>query len=173
VSLFHAIILLVALARLVELFLAGRNARRLLADGALEVGRAHYPLIVTLHAAWFAAMLVTIPADAPAHWPWLAFFLLLQGARLWVLRSLGRYWTTRIITLPGAPLVRRGPYRFIRHPNYLLVELEIVTLPMAFGAVMLALAFGLANAALLAWRIRIEEDALAPRRAAGGPRETA
>jgi methyltransferase len=163
VSLFRLVLLLVAIARVLELIHANRNTRRLLRAGALEVGRGHYPLIVGLHAAWFIAMLATIPSDAPPHWPWLALFFVLQLGRIWVLASLGRFWTTRIVTLPGAPLVRRGPYRFIRHPNYLIVELEIISLPLAFGAPLLAVTFGLANAALLWWRIRVENGALATR----------
>jgi methyltransferase len=163
---FHVVLLLVAAARILELVYAGRNTRRLLDAGAIEVGRPHYPLIVALHGAWFLTMLVTIPGDASVHWPWLSLFLVLQLGRIWVLASLGRFWTTRIITLAGAPLVRRGPYRFIRHPNYLIVELEVVSLPLAFGAPVVALAFGLANAALLWWRIRIENQALGARRPA-------
>jgi methyltransferase len=163
-SLFHFVLVLVALARVAELLHARRNTRRLLAEGAVEIGRSHYPLIVGLHLAWFAALLVVIPAETPPRWPWLILFALLQVARLWVLATLGRYWTTRIIHLPTAPLVQRGPYRFLRHPNYLIVELEIVILPLAFGAWLLALIFGIANAAILAWRIRIEETALASRR---------
>jgi len=163
-NLFHFVLVLVALARVAELLHARRNTRRLLAEGAVEIGRSHYPLIVGLHLAWFAALLVVIPAETPPRWPWLILFALLQVARLWVLATLGRYWTTRIIHLPTAPLVQRGPYRFLRHPNYLIVELEIVILPLAFGAWLLALIFGIANAAILAWRIRIEETALASRR---------
>ncbi len=163
-SLFHFVLVLVALARVAELLHARRNTSRLLGAGAVEIGRSHYPLIVGLHLAWFAAILVVIPAETPPRWPWLILFALLQFARLWVLATLGRYWTTRIIHLPTAPLVHRGPYRFLRHPNYLIVELEIVILPLAFDAWLLALIFGIANAAILAWRIRIEETALASRR---------
>ena len=166
-SLFRLVLLLVAVARVLELIYANRNARHLLRAGAREVGRGHYPLIVGLHGAWFVAMLAMIPIDAPPHWRWLAFFFVLQLGRIWVLASLGRFWTTRIVTLPGAPLVRRGPYRFMRHPNYLIVELEIISLPLAFGAPLIAVAFGLANAALLWWRIRIENAALAARQPAG------
>lgn len=163
-SLFHLLIALVLIARLVELIYARRNTRRLLAEGAVEIGAAHYPVIVALHAAWLLAMLLVIPAGAPPQWIWLAVFVLLQVGRIWVLASLGRFWTTRIISLPSTPLVRRGPYRFLRHPNYLIVELEIVTLPLAFGGWLVALIFGIANAALLAWRIRVEEAALLTRR---------
>lgn len=165
-SLFRLVLLLVALCRILELLYARHNTRRLLAAGASEVGRGHYPVIVALHFAWFIAMLVMIPADAPAQWFWLGLFVILQAGRAWVLLTLGRFWTTRIVTLPGAPLVRGGPYRFIRHPNYLIVELEIIALPMAFGAPLLAVIFGIANAAVLWWRITIENGALAPRQTA-------
>jgi methyltransferase len=166
-SLFYLVLALVAAARIVELIHGQRNTQALLRAGAVEAGRAHYPMIVALHTAWFLAMLATIPRDASANWPWLVLFLVLQLGRIWVLVSLGRFWTTRVVTLPGAPLVRRGPYRFIRHPNYVIVGLEIVSLPLAFGAPLLALVFGLANAAMLWWRIRIENGALATRRPVG------
>ena len=159
-SFFQLVLLLVAFCRILELLYARHNTRRLLAGGASEVGRAHYPIIVLLHAAWFVAMLATIPADTPPRWLWLGLFLALQAGRAWVLLTLGRYWTTRIIAVPGAALVRAGPYRFVRHPNYLVVELEIVALPLAFGAPLLALVFGLANAAVLWWRIKVENEAL-------------
>ena len=116
---------LVALQRLAELLIAQRNTRRLLAQGGREVGADHYPLLVGLHTAWLAALPVLLPADAPANWWLLGLYLTLQPLRLWVIASLGPYWTTRIITLPDAPLVKRGPYRFLRHPNYLVVALEI------------------------------------------------
>lgn len=160
------IVLLVALARVLELFHSGRNERRLLAEGATESGRAHYPLIVALHLAWLLMLAVAAPNVVTLRWPLLALFLLLQLARLWVFMSLGRFWTTRVITLPAQPLIRSGPYRLIRHPNYLIVELEIVSLPLAFCLNGMALLFGLANAALLLWRIRVEDRALAPRREA-------
>ncbi len=153
--------LLVALQRLAELGYARRNARRLLAAGGVEHGAGHYPLFVALHGAWLAALFVMVPAEAPADWGLLGLYGLLQLGRLWVIASLGRRWTTRVIVVPGAPLVTRGPYRFLRHPNYLIVALEIPVLPLAFGAWQIALGFGLANLALLAWRIRIEERALA------------
>jgi len=159
------VVLLVALQRAAELVYADRNSRRLLAAGAIEHGRRHYPLLVLLHAAWLAAMFFLVPPGAPVIWPLIAAYLLLQAARLWAVASLGRFWTTRVITLPGAPLVRRGPYRWLKHPNYLVVAAEIAVLPLAFGAWALALGFSLANAGVLAARIRIEDEALAPRRA--------
>ncbi len=162
-SLLWIVLLLVAAQRLAELAYASRNTRRLKAQGAYESGAGHYPLLVAVHALWFAALAVFVPAGQAPNWALLGVFLVLQGLRLWVLASLGRYWTTRVITLPGAPLVRRGPYRFLRHPNYLVVAGEIAVLPLAFGAWEIAVIFSLANAAVLAWRIRCEERALSGR----------
>ncbi|MDQ3126029.1 MAG: hypothetical protein M3Q74_10570 [Pseudomonadota bacterium] len=150
----------VATQRLGELWLANRNTRRLLAEGAVEVGARHYPLFVLLHASWLAAIVVVTPAaTVPNAWL-LAAYAVLQLGRLWVIATLGRFWTTRIITLPAAPLVRRGPYRFVRHPNYLVASLEIAVLPLAFGQVWIALVWSLANALLVGWRIRVEDQAL-------------
>lgn len=156
------VVILVAVQRLGELVLARRNTARLLAEGGVEHGAAHYPLLVALHAVWLAVLAVAAPG--PVASGWLVLFVILQLGRVWVLVSLGRYWTTRIITLPSAPLVRRGPYRWLRHPNYLVVALEIPVLPLALGLPLAALGFGLANLAVLAWRIRAEEQALADRR---------
>lgn len=161
------IVALVVLQRLIELIYAERNTRALLAHGAVEVGRSHYPLIVALHALWLAAIVVMLPEDASINWYALAIFALLQVARVWVIATLGPYWTTRIITLDGAPLVRSGPYRFVRHPNYMIVAGEIATLPLVFGEVTVCVVFSLLNAALLAWRIRQEDAALAARRMGG------
>ena len=158
------IVALVASERALELVHAARNTRALLARGGVELGRSHYPLLVLLHAAWLVALLLLVPSDAPLSRLWLAAFVLLQALRLWVVVSLGPYWTTRVITLADVPLVRRGPYRFLRHPNYVVVAAEIVVLPLVFGAWKIALVFSLLNLALLAWRIRVEERALAPRR---------
>ena len=158
------VVALVALERLAELWHARRNTRALLDAGGVEAGRGHYPLIVALHAAWLLAILLAVPPEAGVSVPMLIVFALLQGLRLWVLMSLGPYWTTRVITLPGAPLVRRGPYRYIRHPNYLVVAAEIAVLPLAFGAWAVAAVFSALNAALLAWRISLEDQTLAPRR---------
>ena len=142
-----------------------RKTRQLMAQGAEEFGARHYPLLVLLHAAWLLALLLTVPGDAAINWWLIALFGLLQIGRLWVIASLGRYWTTRVISLDGLPLVGRGPYRFTRHPNYAIVVAEIAVLPLAFGAWELALIFSVPNLAILAWRIRIENDAIAPRRA--------
>jgi methyltransferase len=158
------ILLLVAAQRLAELAYARRNEAALRRRGGVEIGRGHYPLFPLLHGAWLAALLLFVPGDTPIAWPFLAVFLVLQALRLWVMASLGPYWTTRVITLPGEHLVRRGPYRLLRHPNYVVVAGEIAVLPLVFGAWRIALVFSLLNAALLFWRIRVEESALAPRR---------
>ena len=150
--------------RLLELAYARRNTRRLLAMGGHEVAPGHYPLIVSLHVAWFAAMALCIRPDHPASLWLLGLFAILQVMRAWAIHSLGPSWTTRIITVPGAPLVRTGPYRWLHHPNYLVVMGEIATLPAAFGAWRIALAFSLLNASVLAWRVHCEELALAARR---------
>jgi methyltransferase len=164
VSLLQAVVLLVALQRLAELAFARRNARRLIAAGGIEVGAGHYPLLIAVHAGWLAALFFLVPDGAAVNWWLLGLYGLLQLARLWVVASLGRFWTTRIITLPGAPLVRRGPYRYLRHPNYLVVVAEIAVLPLAFGAWQTALVFSLLNGAVLAWRIQVENQVLAARR---------
>jgi methyltransferase len=164
-SILHLVLGLVALQRLGELVLAARNTRDLRAAGAIELDAKGYPLFVLLHAAWLASLALFVPASAPAAWPLLAVFAVLQLGRLWVIASLGRHWTTRLIVLPGRPLARSGPYRFINHPNYLIVAAEIAVLPLAFGAVAIAAVFSAANLALLARRVSVEERALAPRRA--------
>lgn len=161
----YAIIAAVALQRLIELRYAERNTAALLSQGAVETGRNHYGFIVALHAAWLAAIAILIPDRVTIAWGWLAVFLVLQAARIWVIASLGPYWTTRIITPKTAPLVRRGPYRYVRHPNYVIVAGEILVLPLVFGELWVAVAFSVLNAVVLAWRIREEEAALAPRRA--------
>jgi methyltransferase len=155
-----AILVFVTLQRLAELWLANRNSRDLLANGAREFGAGHYPLIVALHAAWLAALWFWAPGR-PVNFPWLILFAFLQLARGWVIASLGPRWTTRIIVSPGAPLVRAGPYRWLSHPNYLVVAMEIAVLPLVFGLWQIALLFTLLNAAVLAIRIKAENDALA------------
>jgi len=150
--------------RLAELVYAQANTRRLLARGGQEIGAGHYPLFVALHSSWLIAMAVLSAPSPPVPWLLLAAFVLVQAARVWVIATLGPYWTTRIITVPGAPLVARGPFRFVRHPNYLVVAIEIPLVPLILGLEWVALIFGAANLALLAYRIRVEDGALQPRR---------
>ncbi len=160
-------LILIALAvvqRVLETIYAARNARALIARGGVEIGRKHYPLIVALHACWLAVLILALPTELPIHFIPLILFLGLQGLRIWVIATLGPYWTTRIITIPGAPLIRHGPYRFFRHPNYLIVTGEIAALPLVFGEVWVAMIFSVLNAGVLSWRIRVENQALEARR---------
>jgi methyltransferase len=154
-----AILAFVTLQRLAELALARANTRRLLAAGAREYAPGHYPLIVAVHVAWLATLWWLAPGR-PIHLPFLVLFALLQLGRVWVIRTLGERWTTRIIVLPGAPLAAGGPFRFVSHPNYLVVIGEIAVLPLVFGLWSVALVFTLINAAVLTIRIRAEQAAL-------------
>ena len=153
------VLTLVTLQRLGELVLARRNTRRLLARGAYEIGVSHYPLIVALHAAWLTGLWLFGWVRAVSL-PWLALFVVLQLLRVWVIASLGGRWTTRIIILPNAPLMRRGPYRLVSHPNYAVVVAEIAALPLAFGLPGLAVLFSILNAIVLWVRVRAESQAL-------------
>jgi methyltransferase len=154
------VLALVTLQRLGELVLARRNTARLLARGAYEVGAGHYPLIVALHTAWLAGLWMLAPSQ-PVSWAWLGLFGALQVLRVWIVGSLGERWTTRIFVLPGAAPVRRGPYRFVAHPNYMLVAAEIAVLPLAFGLTGYGLLFSVLNAWVLFVRIGVESAALA------------
>lgn len=156
----HWLLLVVAAQRLAELGWSRRNERRLRARGAVEHGAGHYPLIVAVHAGLLAMLFVAAPAERPIALPWLALLLILQPLRLWVLATLGERWTTRVLVTPGAPLVVAGPYRWLRHPNYLVVALEVPAIALAAGEPAVAVGFGLANLAVLALRIRVEERAL-------------
>jgi methyltransferase len=164
-ALLVSVVGLVALQRLLELRLSRRNEHLLRARGAVERGRRHYPLIVAFHALWLLSTLVEgiLRGPAlPAYWPIpLTLFLLVQPLRYWAIFSLGEYWNTRILVVPGAKLVRRGPYRYLKHPNYVVVAVEILTFPFIFGAWITALVFSILNAALLHIRVREENRALA------------
>ena len=149
----------VTLQRLVELPVARANTRRLLASGGREAGAAHYPWIVALHAGWLASLWWLAPGR-PIDLALLGLFGLVELGRLWVLVTLGRRWTTRIIVVPGEQLVARGPYRFVRHPNYLVVAAEIALLPLVFGLWGVALVFTVLNALMMGVRIGAENRAL-------------
>ena len=157
-------LLLVGLQRLAELAWAGRNTARLRRLGAIEVDAGGYPFFVLLHSGWLVCLALSVSADTHPNWPLLAIFVLFQFGRLWVILSLGRWWTTRILTLPSAPLVRTGPFRWLRHPNYALVVGELAVLPMAFGAAAVAMSFSALNLMLVLRRVHLEDRALAPRR---------
>jgi methyltransferase len=154
-----AVLAFVTLQRLAELILSQRNTKRLLAQGAVEVGREHYPFIVLLHATWLAVLWFFGPGPPIEIFP-LILFALLQLGRIWVLATLGDRWTTRIIILPGAPLVKAGPYRWVNHPNYLIVIGEIAILPLVFDLPMVAIVFSVLNGLMLWVRIREENRAL-------------
>lgn len=154
-----AVLAFVTLQRLAELVHARRNTARLMARGAYEVAPGHYPLMVAMHAAWIVGLWWLAPRQ-PVVPLWLAVFFVAQVLRLWVLATLKERWTTRIIVLPGEPLVRRGPYRFLSHPNYVVVAIELAALPLAFGLVGFAALFTVLNALVLAIRIRAENAAL-------------
>jgi len=149
----------VTIQRLVELVHARRNTAHLLERGAYEVAPGHYPLVVVLHVAWLASLWLLAPGQ-PIVVFWLAVFVAAQVGRLWVLATLRDRWTTRIIILPGAPLVATGPYRYLSHPNYVVVAVEIAALPLAFDLPLCAIVFSLLNAAVLCIRIAAENAAL-------------
>jgi methyltransferase len=154
-----AVLAAVTLQRLGELFYSRRNEVWLRDHGAVEHAPGHYPAIVLLHAAWLVGLWVLAKGIQP-HLGLLALFVVLQLLRVWVLATLGRRWTTRILVLPGAPLVSAGPYRLLPHPNYAVVVAEIFVLPMVFGLTLFAVVFSLLNAAVLWVRIRAESAAL-------------
>ena len=154
---------LVTLQRAGELVLSRYNTHRLLARGAVEIAPRHYLLIVAVHAAWLISLWV-FGHDQRVNGVALLVYLVLQGFRFWVMRTLGSRWTTRIIVLPEQPLVSSGPYRFLSHPNYAVVAAEIALLPLVLGLPLLAALFTVLNAAVLAIRIRSENRALAAAR---------
>jgi methyltransferase len=154
------LVIFLIVQRLAELGFAQWNTVRLRAEGGVEFGAAHYPLLVALHTFWLLGLWL-LGHDRSVDPFWLTVFILLQAGRLWVIATLGRRWTTRVIALPCVAPVARGPYRWLRHPNYLVVVAEIAVVPLALGLPLFALVFSLANAGLLATRIRVENQALA------------
>lgn len=156
------ILAFVTAQRLIELLLSARNTARLKARGAYEVGARHYPVMVALHAAWLGGLwYLALPLKANGIL--LALYALLQIVRIWIITTLKDRWTTRIIIVPGESLVKAGPYRFFNHPNYFVVAIEIALLPLVFGLAAYAAIFAAMNAALLLWRIHVEDTALARR----------
>jgi methyltransferase len=164
-TLLLAWLLLLTAERGVELWLSARNTRRALAAGGVEAGRGHYPAMVLLHGGFLPACALE-PLLWPRAWPWalslgaLVVALLAMALRWWAIVTLGARWSTRILAWPGLPLVRAGPYRLLRHPNYLAVVLELLAVPLIGGAVVTAAVATLANLLLLAVRVRAEERAL-------------
>lgn len=167
ISLRTYLILLSALVveRMFELYLARRNARRALENGAIEVGQAHYKVMIAFHALFIVSCALEgffFPYRFPRAVAWfpLSAEIVAQALRYWAVATLGERWNTRIIVIPETKPVTGGPYRFMRHPNYLAVVIEIAAVPMIGGAVFTAIAFSLGNAILLAVRIPAEERAM-------------
>lgn len=156
--------ILVLVQRGLEELYSQRNTARLLAEGAKEAGHDYYPVVAVTHLAWIAALFLLVPAAAPVSVPLLVAYLVLQGVRYWVIGTLGRYWTHRIITLEAAPVVRAGPYRLVRHPNYWVTIVETFLLPAVFGAYALGAIIGVVWTAVIVYKIRLEDTALAVRR---------
>jgi methyltransferase len=155
--------LLVLGQRGLEELYSARNTRRLMASGATEMGRTYYPVVAATHLAWIAGLFFLIPPSAPIVWPLIAYYLALQIVRYWVIASLGPFWTHRIITLPGAPIARSGPYRYLSHPNYAVTIVETFVLPLAFGALAFACIMTALWWVVLSVKIKLEDEALADR----------
>jgi methyltransferase len=156
--------LLILVQRGLEELYSARNTARLIAAGGREAGRDYYPVVAITHLGWIAAIFLLISPAAPIVWPLLVLYLLLQVVRYWIIASLGRYWTHRIITLPAAPVVRDGPYHFIRHPNYAVTIAETFLLPLVFADASVAVIFGCVWSAVLYYKILLEDAALSERR---------
>ncbi len=161
---FAVFIAVLALQRLSELWLARRNAIWIQSQGGYEVGAEHYKWMVLMHISWFLAMVgeyVCLKPELPALWSvWLGVFLLAQIGRYVVIATLGKFWNTRIFIIPGAPKVEQGIYRYVKHPNYWIVRIEIFVAPMIFGLFITAILFSVLNYAVLQVRIKTEEEAL-------------
>ena len=157
---------LVLAQRGLEELYSARNTRALLVAGAHEEGSTYYPVVAAAHLAWIASLAFLISPSAPIIWPLVVYYLALQVVRYWVITSLGRFWTHRVITLPSAPIHREGPYRYISHPNYAMTLIETFVLPLAFGALALAVIMTALWWVVLAVKIRIEDEVLAARRSA-------
>ena len=172
---FTILVLAVGCERLAELSVATRNRRWAVSNGGVEIGRRHYPLIVSLHTGLLAGCLVEVWWRRPAFEPVLGLAMIIlvlaaQALRWWCIATLGRRWNTRVIVIPGLAPIRRGPYRLLSHPNYLAVVVEGVALPLVHTAWITALAFTVLNAAVLSVRIRVENRALATAAGSGAAR---
>ncbi|WP_084077627.1 isoprenylcysteine carboxyl methyltransferase family protein [Ureibacillus massiliensis] len=162
--LFSIILTIVILQRLIELMVARKNERIMLSKGAFEAGSSHYPYMIALHVSFFLSLIIEVvlfDKEISLIFPYLfTLFIFVQLMRIWCLMSLGIFWNTKIIILPGANIVKKGPYLFMRHPNYLVVCSEILVLPLMFNAYFTAILFTLLNFLMLSVRIPTEERAL-------------
>jgi len=161
---FICVVSFVIIQRIVELFVARTNEKWIRSQGGYEVGAKHYPFMVAMHVGFFISLIIeflVFDRSLPAFWILLfVIFVMLQMMRIWVISSLGRYWNTKILVLPGAHVVKKGPFHFIRHPNYVVVTLEIIVIPLMLGAYFTALLFTILNFIILSVRIPVEEAAL-------------
>lgn len=163
---FYIFVLIILTQRVIELFIAKRNEAWMKEQGGYEAGSEHYPLIVWLHILFFVSLLIevhVIDLGLSSIWvPLLVIFIGAQALRIWSILSLGRYWNTKIIILPQAKIQRKGPYQWLKHPNYMVVAFELAVIPLLFGAYITASLFTILNALLLGLvRIPAEETALA------------
>ena len=155
--------LLILIQRAAEEIHSQRNTRALLARGAREEGAGYYPVVATAHLGWIAGLFFLIPPDAHTYWSLIGLYVVLQAVRYWVIATLGPYWTHRIITIDQAAIVSSGAYRFVRHPNYAITVAETLLLPVAFSSFALALIMTAIWVAVLSYKIRLEDAALAKR----------
>ncbi|MDC0074919.1 hypothetical protein OAK17_08710 [Alphaproteobacteria bacterium] len=157
---FYCLILFIISQRLLELIYSNINTKRLLKDGAIEYGKKHYPLFIVLHSTWIISIFIYAPQNKEANFLFLIIFFIMQIARVWVLVTLGKFWTTRIISPLDQPLIKKGPYKYFKHPNYLIVCVEIAALPLVYNLLIIAILFSIANLILVFWRINVENKAL-------------
>lgn len=161
---FYIIIIFIICQRIVELIIAKRNERFLLSLGAFEVGKNHYPYMIAMHVSFFISLIIEVlifNRSISKSFPFLLLlFLLVQVLRIWCIVSLGKFWNTKIIILPGANVLRKGPYLFMRHPNYFVVTMEFILIPFMFQAYFTAITFTFLNIWMLSIRIPLEEKVL-------------
>ncbi|MBO1000108.1 isoprenylcysteine carboxyl methyltransferase [Bacillus sp. SD075] len=161
---FAIFIILIAIQRLVELYIAKQNEKQLKVAGAVEYGESHYKWMVLMHLSFFIVLIIEVAVlerNVAGLWPiWLPLFLIAQSGRIWVIQSLGKHWNTKIIVLPDADVVKKGPYKYIKHPNYIIVATEIIVISLLFNAYYTAIIFSLLNVWMMTVRIPLEEKAL-------------
>jgi methyltransferase len=164
VMIFAIFIILIAIQRMFELYIAKQNEKQLKAAGAVEYGESHYSWMVLMHLSFFIVLIievVVLERDVSGLWPiWLTLFLIAQSGRIWVIRSLGKHWNTKIIVVPDADVVIKGPYKYFKHPNYIIVATEIIVISLLFNAYYTAVIFSLLNVWMMTVRIPLEEKAL-------------
>ncbi|WP_102274818.1 isoprenylcysteine carboxyl methyltransferase family protein [Cytobacillus massiliigabonensis] len=162
--LFYIFVFLLICQRVLELLIAKRNEHRMKQKGAIEFGQSHYPFIVAVHCLFFVSLIIEVTfyhSDLSPYWAiFLLLFFIAQFGRLWALTSLGTFWNTKIIVLPEAKIVKKGPYRYVKHPNYIIVAIELIVIPLLFQANITAIVFTILNAMILSIRIPAEERAL-------------